>query len=353
MREQGELHYLFSDHLGSTSVTTDAAGVKEAEMRYKAYGEERWSSGTMPTSFQYTGQRNDAEIGLYFYQSRYYDASLARFAQADTIVPDPTSPMSLNRYMYVSGNPLKYRDPSGHYEFEDDPDVPYRPPKPPKKTRSLPRNKKFWITKEHGRIDTTHWGAGNPDILLQNVQAVIRNGGGEVRIEAGILGAGTYVGYYMISGELSVEDDTISVALGIYMDWSRRFESWENTIMFSIGGIGTSFANEDLPTHYLSFVAAAKNMTQQEVIGILGPVTGTNKPLPFSLSSKNFEFTPRIQNADGQWHNTSWPEELTITPLDNSPEIWDFHREVSSMNYLKAGKWLFNNKIRPRMPFLE
>jgi len=40
--------------------------------------------------------------------------------------------MSLNRYMYVAGNPLRYRDPSGHYEFEDDPDVPYRPPKPPK-----------------------------------------------------------------------------------------------------------------------------------------------------------------------------------------------------------------------------
>ena len=39
--------------------------------------------------------------------------------------------------MYVTGNPLKYRDPSGHYEFEDDPDVPYRPPKPP-------RQKPWW-----------------------------------------------------------------------------------------------------------------------------------------------------------------------------------------------------------------
>jgi hypothetical protein len=30
------------------------------------------------------------------------------------MVPDPTNPQSLNRYSYVLGNALKYRDPSGH-----------------------------------------------------------------------------------------------------------------------------------------------------------------------------------------------------------------------------------------------
>ena len=49
MREQGELHYLFSDHLGSTSITTDADGVKVAEMRYRAYGETRHTWGDTPT----------------------------------------------------------------------------------------------------------------------------------------------------------------------------------------------------------------------------------------------------------------------------------------------------------------
>ncbi len=38
---------------------------------------------------RYTGQREDATIGLYFYSARYYDPVLGRFIQADTIVPQP------------------------------------------------------------------------------------------------------------------------------------------------------------------------------------------------------------------------------------------------------------------------
>jgi hypothetical protein len=34
--------------------------------------------------------------------------------QADTIVPSPGDPQSLNRYSYVLNSPLNYRDPSGH-----------------------------------------------------------------------------------------------------------------------------------------------------------------------------------------------------------------------------------------------
>ncbi|RLD06413.1 MAG: RHS repeat-associated core domain-containing protein, partial [Chloroflexota bacterium] len=38
-------------------------------------------------SFEGTGQRLEAEIGLYFYNARFYNATLGRFAQADTIIP--------------------------------------------------------------------------------------------------------------------------------------------------------------------------------------------------------------------------------------------------------------------------
>jgi len=34
--------------------------------------------------------------------------------QADSIVPEPGNPQSLNRYSYTLNNPLEYRDPSGH-----------------------------------------------------------------------------------------------------------------------------------------------------------------------------------------------------------------------------------------------
>ncbi len=114
MRENGTLYYLLGDHLGSTSITANADGGKQAELRYKAYGESRYAWGDTPTSFRFTGQREDDTIGLYFYNARYYDPLLGRFIQADTIVPNPAEPQDLNRYSYVRNNPLRYIDPSGH-----------------------------------------------------------------------------------------------------------------------------------------------------------------------------------------------------------------------------------------------
>ncbi|PKO20274.1 MAG: hypothetical protein CVU38_21000, partial [Chloroflexi bacterium HGW-Chloroflexi-1] len=54
-------------------------------------------------------------LGLYDYGARRYDPALGRFIQADTIVPQPGNPQALNRYTYVLGNPLRYRDPTGHF----------------------------------------------------------------------------------------------------------------------------------------------------------------------------------------------------------------------------------------------
>ena len=80
-------YFLLTDHLTSTAITATSAGSKSAELRYKAWGENRYSSGTTPTTYRFTGQREESTIGLYFYNARWYDAALSRFAQADTIVP--------------------------------------------------------------------------------------------------------------------------------------------------------------------------------------------------------------------------------------------------------------------------
>lgn len=44
------LYYLLSDHLGSTTVTTDASGNLVSELRYSAWGGVRYTSGTAPKS---------------------------------------------------------------------------------------------------------------------------------------------------------------------------------------------------------------------------------------------------------------------------------------------------------------
>ena len=118
------LEYLLSDHLGSTSITTDAAGLKTSELRYKPWGEVRYSwikpdLNTTPayemTKYTFTGQRSEVDsFGLMFYNARWYDGATGRFAQADSIVPNLFNSQSLDRYGYVLNNPVKYSDPSGH-----------------------------------------------------------------------------------------------------------------------------------------------------------------------------------------------------------------------------------------------
>lgn len=44
------------DHLGSQAITAHANGGKKAEVRYKAWGEDRYTSGTTPTRYRVVGK---------------------------------------------------------------------------------------------------------------------------------------------------------------------------------------------------------------------------------------------------------------------------------------------------------
>ena len=106
------INYLLGDHLGSNAITTNSSGVRSTEIRYMPWGTTRYTYGSSPTTFQYTGQRIETSLGLLFYNARFYDPSLARFIQADSIVPGGVQ--GLDRYAYAINNPVKYTDPSGH-----------------------------------------------------------------------------------------------------------------------------------------------------------------------------------------------------------------------------------------------
>ncbi len=119
MEEEGTLTYLVGDHLGTTSVVLSSAGALVAESRHYPYGEERWSSGTVPTDYRFTGQLLEHDLSIYIMGARWYDPSVARWLSADTVVPDPARPQSLNGYAYVYGCPLSFTDPSGNCPPED------------------------------------------------------------------------------------------------------------------------------------------------------------------------------------------------------------------------------------------
>jgi RHS repeat-associated protein len=109
------VNWLFGDHLGSQSVTADASGCKIAEVRYKAWGEDRYVWGTTPTSYRYTGQRSETSLSIYYYGARRYDSSLGRFLSPDTIVPEASQGVQAwDRMAYANNNPVRYIDPTGH-----------------------------------------------------------------------------------------------------------------------------------------------------------------------------------------------------------------------------------------------
>jgi RHS repeat-associated protein len=116
MKVGSTVHYLLGDHLGSTSLTTDASGNVMSELRYSAWGGVRYSSGSTPTDYTYTGQySNVTDFGLMFYNARWYDPCIIQFGQPDTLIPDYGNALDWNRYAYARYNPLSYADPSGHW----------------------------------------------------------------------------------------------------------------------------------------------------------------------------------------------------------------------------------------------
>jgi RHS repeat-associated protein len=107
------IHYIHTDHLGSTSVITNQSGQVVEKTTYEPYGEVK--TGGTKSKFDYTGQEKDLETGLNYYDARYYDPHIHRFTQQDSIIQDVYDPQSLNRYSYVRNNPLRYTDPTGHF----------------------------------------------------------------------------------------------------------------------------------------------------------------------------------------------------------------------------------------------
>jgi RHS repeat-associated protein len=115
MRVGTTLTYLHSDHLGSASLATNTSGGIEWQARYKPFGETRWTSGTLTTNRKFNGMKEEASLGgIYDFNARMYDPAIGRFLSADTIVPRPSDPQSLNRYAFVFNNPLGYIDRDGH-----------------------------------------------------------------------------------------------------------------------------------------------------------------------------------------------------------------------------------------------
>jgi len=102
--------FVLPDALGSVRQETDDVGTVTAIREWLPYGEE---IGGMQNGLGFTGEWYDANVGLTYLRARWYDGTKGRFTSLDPIVPDFQNPQSINLYIYVLNNSLKYIDPSG------------------------------------------------------------------------------------------------------------------------------------------------------------------------------------------------------------------------------------------------
>ena len=108
------VHLVSHSGTPSTTITPTPGSVLPGSTVTFTWSHTGGGTGATNVPYRYTGKEQDDSTGLYFYEARYYDPVLGRFISADTIVPDPLDPQSLNRYSYAANNPILYNDPSGH-----------------------------------------------------------------------------------------------------------------------------------------------------------------------------------------------------------------------------------------------
>jgi RHS repeat-associated protein len=115
------------DGLFSVYALTDVTGKIIEAYQYDAYGamtvltgpgpDGTWFTGDEPraaasavaNAYTFTGQRFDAESGLFYFKNRYYSALQGRFISRDPAVRGAEE----NTYEYASDNPINVFDPSG------------------------------------------------------------------------------------------------------------------------------------------------------------------------------------------------------------------------------------------------
>jgi RHS repeat-associated protein len=113
----GAVNYYFSDHLGSASVITDAAGTVQEESDYYPFGGEVAVTGSDPNRYKFTGKERAAESNLDYFGARHYASTMGRFMSVDrtrlsAFIDDP---QTWNRHSYAHNNPLEYVDRNGKW----------------------------------------------------------------------------------------------------------------------------------------------------------------------------------------------------------------------------------------------
>ena len=104
--------YGYDGH-GSVRFLTSSTGAVTDTYDYDAFGNVISSTGSTPNNYLFAGEQFDPALGIYYNRARYYDQRQGRFWTMDTDAGIGETPQTLHKYLYTSGDPLSYSDPSG------------------------------------------------------------------------------------------------------------------------------------------------------------------------------------------------------------------------------------------------
>jgi RHS repeat-associated protein len=105
--------YYFNDHLGTSRVITNAAGVILDDSDFYPFGAERPVSSSSGNTYKFTGIERDLESGMDNFGVRYYASAMGRFTSTDPVQMTPRrllNPQQFNLYLYAGDNPLRFSD---------------------------------------------------------------------------------------------------------------------------------------------------------------------------------------------------------------------------------------------------
>lgn len=113
-------YYYIRNGQGDIIGLHDNIGTQVVSYTYDTWGKIISIDGTLASTvgeknpYRYRGYRYESETGLYYLQSRYYNAEWGRFINADGQLNPGLGLSGMNMYSYCGNNPVNASDPSGH-----------------------------------------------------------------------------------------------------------------------------------------------------------------------------------------------------------------------------------------------
>ncbi len=114
-----ERYFYHSDHLGSSTFITDAAGNPYQFLQYLPFGEpfvsQHVNMDGWATLYTFSAKEQDAETGYHYFGARYYDSELSVWLSVDPMADEAPG---WTPYRYGFNNPMNFIDPFGLLETD-------------------------------------------------------------------------------------------------------------------------------------------------------------------------------------------------------------------------------------------